>query len=115
MNNKFKIVDVTDMPMSYMRRVFGINNEEDIYSIFEGDPDYVIANGFKTVFIEHDKYIIVAYLDEYKEIIEVIERWLNGEGKDIPNCSWDKFDRMKNAVAYRGGRGYSYTITNIDL
>lgn len=113
MNKKFKIVDVTDLPMSFMRREFDIRNEEDVYSIFEGDPDYVIANGFKTAFMEYKNYIIVAQLDD--EVEEVIQRWLDGEGIDVPNCSWAKFDKMKNAIAYRGGRGYTYDITDLSI
>ena len=54
------------------------------------------------------KKIIVYDLDG--ETGDVIERWLNGEGKHIENASWERFNKMKNAVAYRGNSGYTYAI-----
>jgi len=106
-SDNYKIIDVWEAPKTLIRDLGG--SEEEPSRIFcETDPDYVIANGYKVPFLCVGKKIIVYDLDG--ETGDVIERWLNGEGKHIENASWERFNKMKNAVAYRGNSGYTYAI-----
>ena len=106
-SDNYRIIDVWEAPKTLIRDLGGSEKEPSgIY--FETDPDFVIANGYKVPFLCVGKKIIVYDLD--RETEKVIERWLNGEGKHIKNTSWERFNKMKNAVAYRGNSGYTYAI-----
>lgn len=106
-SDNYRIIDVWEAPKTLIRDLGGSEKEPSgIY--FETDPDFVIANGYKVPFLCVGKKIIVYDLD--RETEKVIERWLNGEGKHIKNASWERFNKMKNAVAYRGNSGYTYAI-----
>ena len=106
-SDNYKIIDVWEAPKTLIRDLGG-SEEEPSGIYFETDPDFVIANGYKVPFLCVGKKIIVYDLD--RETEKVIERWLNGEGKHIENASWERFNKMKNAVAYRGNSGYTYAI-----
>lgn len=106
-SDNYKIIDVWEAPKTLIRDLGG-SEEEPSRIYFETSPDYVIANGYKVPFLCVGKKIIVYDLD--RETEKVIERWLNGEGKHIENASWERFNKMKNAVAYRGSSGYTYAI-----
>lgn len=106
-SDNYRIIDVWEAPKTLIRDLGGSEKEPSgIY--FETDPDFVIANGYKVPFLCVGKKIIVYDLD--RETEKVIERWLNGEGKHVKNASWERFNKMKNAVAYRGNSGYTYAI-----
>ena len=106
-SDNYRIIDVWEAPKTLIRDLGG-SEEEPSGIYFETDPDFVIANGYKVPFLCVGKKIIVYDLD--RETEKVIERWLNGEGKHIENASWERFNKMKNAVAYRGNSGYTYAI-----
>ena len=106
-SDNYRIIDVWEAPKTLIRDLGGSEKEPSGIN-FETDPDFVIANGYKVPFLCVGKKIIVYDLD--RETEKVIERWLNGEGKHIKNASWERFNKMKNAVAYRGNSGYTYAI-----
>ena len=106
-SDNYRIIDVWEAPKTLIRDLGG-SEKEPSGIFFETDPDFVIANGYKVPFLCVGKKIIVYDLD--RETEKVIERWLNGEGKHIKNASWERFNEMKNAVAYRGNSGYTYAI-----
>lgn len=85
--------------------------ERHAHSLWESDPDYVRADGYQICFREIDREQgLWLVSEEDAECIDILNRWLNHEGDNslYPKCDWDKCD---NAVAYRGGKGYVYSIT----
>lgn len=84
----------------------------DELAMFEGDPDMIRVNGKTGYFFELDNTIWY-WFEEYGESIDKIliafyEKRLNKEyWEDMQ--SWQYFD-THNAIAYRGGQGYVYTI-----
>lgn len=85
--------------------------ERHEHLLWESDPDYVRANDYQIPFREIDRekgeWLV---FEEDTECIDILKRWLNHEGRDtlFPRCDWEQCD---NAVAYRGGSGYIYSIT----
>jgi len=88
-------------------------------TLFEGDPDMLKVFGETHLFIdfetEKNHYVIVSYdvsdVEYYLESFfgeELEEDWRITE----PN-NWDSFwhnEESEELIAYRGGRGYCYTI-----
>lgn len=84
----------------------------------EGDPDIMRCDGNKTYFMSVElngtKYVLV-----HQEISEtekeMLEHFHHDDFKQhfstLPS-SWDAFETASNAIAYRGGSGYCYTIWN---
>jgi hypothetical protein len=88
-----------------------------------GDPDYFMMDGRRCSFFDYDyesvKYVV--YISE-QGIDEIAERMLKkffahdygdyfsreAGGKNLR--SWDDFEALDYAIAYRGGVGYVYTI-----
>ena len=85
--------------------------ERNQHSLWESDPDQVRANGYQIPFrcIDWEKKQFVLS-EEDTDCIALLKRWLNHEGYSpmFPREQWEKCD---NAVAYRGGVGYVYSIT----
>ena len=87
-------------------------------SMMEGDPDIIRCNGRKLYFIT----IVqngVQYILTSDEVSEQAKKMLTEFHQDnfkdnysVGECSWENFDGAFNAIAYRGGSGYVYTIWN---
>lgn len=100
------------------------NEIKDVLHLFEGDPDIMNINGYKLLFIDlelNKEERIVIYLDaEYKATNEEIENRLLlfyqdnfQEYFEKPEYNtWETFYQQKDIIAYRGGKGYSYTLWN---
>ena len=85
--------------------------ERNEHKLWESDPDYVRANGYEIRFREINRAQGVWLVsEEDTDCIDILKRWLNHEGMSslYPKCDWAK---SRNAVAYRGGKGYIYSIT----
>lgn len=84
----------------------------DVLEMFEGDPDMIRINGQLGFFFEYEGTIYY-YFDEHREnigeiLIALFKKRLHKEyWKGMQ--SWDYFN-THNAIAYRGGQGYSYSI-----
>ena len=100
------------------------NEIEDVLHLFEADPDIMNINGYKLLFIDlelNKEERIVIYLDaEYKATNEEIENRLLlfyqdnfQEYFEKPEYNtWETFYQQKDIIAYRGGKGYQYTLWN---
>jgi len=89
---------------------------EDYLSFFEGDPDIVKVNGETSFFSMHDvdqtRYVICS--GEDADTWDFLTSFAGADFQDVfydPNeNNWETFDNASTAIAYRGGRGYVYTI-----
>lgn len=85
-------------------------------SLMEGDPDILRCNGRKLYFMDIDlgdtKFILTSdeVNDEEKKMLAVFHQDDFKERYTVGECNWETFDNATNAVAYRGGKGYLYTI-----
>ena len=98
-----------------------LNNQlktDDILTLFEGDPDILHLQGEKVLFVDfiHNQTRFVIYLDgSYKvnesDIIEYLKRFYSDDLEsnfEHFETDWDGF--TDDMIAYRGGKGYFYTI-----
>lgn len=88
----------------------------DALSYLEGDPDKIKCNGHELYFISTTlngiRYVLThdEVNDTEKEML--IHFWQDNFKdyfKELP-CSWEAYDNVSKAIAYRGGGGYFYTI-----
>lgn len=82
----------------------------------EGDPDKIKCDGRELYFTDIDlngvKYILTSD-DPTKEEEEMLKRFHGGQREKyftLQLCDWDGYDDTPKAIAYRGGRGYTYSI-----
>lgn len=79
------------------------------------DPDYLRINGQKIPFTEHktancqficlrSKSIKKAQIITSFFAYDDLQRWVQVDN------TWKKFDSLKIGIAYRGGKGYAYSI-----
>ena len=86
--------------------------EFEVLDMFEGDPDMIRINGKLGFFFRYED-VIYYYFDDDGEnvdriLISFFQKRLQKEyWKGMQ--SWDYFN-SHNAIAYRGGQGYSYSI-----
>lgn len=88
-------------------------------AIMEGDPDIIKCEGqdklyFCTIKLGDKKFVLTSY-EPTKEQIEMlrafhVEDWRKHYSKT--ESTWKNFKQLTNAIAYRGGEGYVYTIWN---
>lgn len=96
-----------------------LTNEEydnfDELKMFEGDPDIIHINDQIGFFLYHtDTNTIWYYFEECDENVDKIlliffKKRLNKEHLNEKFQTWDYFNNH-NAIAYRGGCGYRYSI-----
>lgn len=97
------------------------NEIEDVLGIFEGDPDLIKIDSNKLLFvdIETNGERFVIYLDsEYQADEEKVKERLllffQDNFKDFYESpeynTWPTFDNNSDIIAYRGGKGYYYTL-----
>lgn len=85
-------------------------------SLMEGDPDILRCNERKIYFMDIDlgdtKFIITSdeVNDEEKKMLAEFHQYDFKERYTVSECNWETFNQAPNAVAYRGGKGYLYTI-----
>lgn len=85
-------------------------------SLMEGDPDILRCNERKIYFMDIDlgetKFILTSdeVNDEEKKMLAEFHQDDYKERYTVGECNWETFDNATNAVAYRGGKGYNYTI-----
>lgn len=103
-----------------LMEITGLNEcdylKDDPLVFFEGHSDMVKHEGYTEYFADIDindtKYII-SNTDE-PDVWDMLEKFFSadfGESFELtePN-NWDSWYSLKNGIAYRGGRGYVYTI-----
>lgn len=93
----------------------------DELSFFEGDPDIIKYDGQEGFFFYDENnntcyYWIEVYGKEVQEVEEILRAYIT-EDRECFNYwdedteqTWDYFDKHKNVIAWRGGRGYVYSI-----
>lgn len=87
----------------------------NVLEMFEGDPDIIHINGQIGFFFYHtDTNTVWYYFEESDENVDKIllaffKKRLGKEYWDEKFQTWDYFNHH-NAIAYRGGCGYSYSI-----
>lgn len=85
-------------------------------SLMEGDPDILRCNERKIYFMDIDlgntKFILTSdeVNNEEKRMLAEFHQDDYKERYTVGECNWETFDNAPNAVAYRGGKGYLYTI-----
>ena len=111
-----------------VRETMEICEIDDVLIWFEGDPDELRINGETVLFIdiqnpEHTHQTVI-YLDGSYQVCEaeIVKRLSEFYSKDV--CGADAFDlfynsiestnenmkNLKNGIAYRGGKGYTYSL-----
>jgi len=85
------------------------NEEYDLLSLFEGDPDYIIEEGETTFFDWYKEDNILIHTSE--EEIPLIEDYLNNSDNWDGLDNWDEFRKEERAkIAFRNGSGYVYSL-----
>lgn len=85
-------------------------------SLMEGDPDKLKCGDREVYFMDIDlgdsKFILTSdeVNDEQKKMLTEFHQDNFKERYSEGQCSWETFNKATNAVAYRGGKGYLYTI-----
>lgn len=99
-------------------------------SFFEGDPDMIKVNGNVGYFCKcrgkvwfyYDDFdgsaeaILQKFFDTYRTGItlggEGYASGINPEGVEDVSGGWDAWEKIDTGIAFRGGGGYSYWITD---
>ena len=111
-----------------VRETMEICEIDDVLAWFEGDPDELRINGETVLFIdiqnpEHTLQTVI-YLDGSYQVdeTEIIKRLTefystDDNGADTFDLYFNKIEstnenmeNLKNGIAYRGGKGYVYTL-----
>jgi hypothetical protein len=111
-------------PSAQILKVFGYHNSDELLNdgdLFSCDPDYLKLNGNKIPFIGSglwmdNKQYVLYYGEPDNKISELLCKFYNSDkifNHNIPQ-TWDKFDKSSNAIAYRGGSGYIYSISSFE-
>lgn len=88
----------------------------DPLSLMEGDPDIIRCDGRKVYFmcIERGdtKFIVTSdeIGDKEKQMLSAFHQDDFQNSYSIGISNWGFFNGAENAIAYRGGEGYHYTI-----
>lgn len=100
---------------------FDIDPDDGMFeplSMMEGDPDIIRCNGHKLYFIttvqNGVQYILTSdeVSEQAKKMLTEFHQENFKENYSVGECSWETFNGASNAIAYRGGSGYVYTIWN---
>lgn len=98
---------------------FDIDPDDEMFeplSMMEGDPDILRCNDRKLYFIDVElggkKFILTSdeVNEQEKKMLTEFHQDDFKERYSVGECNWPTFNEAKNAVAYRGGKGYVYTI-----
>lgn len=102
-------------------------------SFFDGDPDMVKVDGWTGYFCECGDKVFYYFDDCFDHTAEVMlraffeafrtgitlggESWVSGENpegvSDVDgDYIWDEWDSLETGIAFRGGAGYWYRITD---
>ena len=111
-----------------VRETMEICEIDDVLTWFEGDPDELRIGGETILFIdiqnpEHTRQTVI-YLDGSYEVDEtkIIKRLtefysVDENGTDTFDLYYNRIEstnenmkNLKNGIAYRGGKGYTYTL-----
>ena len=82
----------------------------DCLSYFEGDPDYLKIDGESCYFIELSGIVYYYPFCDDKKALKALRRFYEGKLNRIEPNTWEKWETIKNGLAYRGGSGYLYTL-----
>lgn len=94
------------------------NGEE--LQFYEGDPDMIKLNGETGYFADCGEYMFYYFDGDAKDcniIEEMLKQTLSHEETELVENgeelqSWRAWDKMQTGIAYRGGRGYVYLISD---
>lgn len=94
--------------------------EEDYLTLFEGDPDMLKIDDYITYFMDltvNDTKYIITNSDEPDDF-EILKKFFSDDFKESfettePN-NWESWEQLNNGIAYRGGKGYVYTIWKLN-
>ena len=98
---------------------FDIDPNDEMFeplSIMEGDPDILRCNDRKLYFLDVElsgtKFILTSdeVNEQEKKMLTEFHQDDFKESYSVGECNWETFNDATNAVAYRGGKGYLYTI-----
>lgn len=98
---------------------FDINPDDEMFeplSLMEGDPDIIRCSGRKLYFIttvqDGVQYVLTSdeVNDQEKKMLTEFHQDDFKENYSVGECNWETFNDASNAIAYRGGSGYCYTI-----
>ncbi len=94
------------------------NKTLDVLDFFEGDPDRIKLDDREILFVEFrcEKSLIVVYVSsdydfDKNELEKILRCFFRSDFQDHfqkKECNWEKF--KNKCIAYRDGKGYSYTI-----
>lgn len=120
-------IGLTDKEFEYLDELFDISEDIEVFdtlSLFDGDPDFIKVFGgrgrgeipFIDVTVNDTTIYILSsidlnYHDCFEEAFEVLEWYIGGakNSKEIDN-NWNDWNTVKEGVAYRGGKGYYYSL-----
>lgn len=98
---------------------FDIDPDDEMFeplSLMVGDPDILRCNDRKLYFIDVElggtKFILTSdeVNEQEKKMLTEFHQDDFKERYSVGECNWETFNDATNAVAYRGGKGYLYTI-----
>lgn len=88
----------------------------DALSLMDGDPDIIRCEGRRMCFIVvplgGKRFVLTSDYpdDKEKRMLSLFHSDNRDDFYKTAECSWQMFDSLPNAIAYRGGRGYYYEI-----
>lgn len=83
------------------------------------DCDYLMINGHISNFYtiadkEKDLvYFIFQDISEIDNLDDIMDRFYNNQLESFDASCWNEFYKTKNALAYRGGSGYTYGLYHL--
>lgn len=98
---------------------FDIDPDDEMFEplfLMEGDPDIIRCESHKLYFIatvqNGVRYVLTSdeVNEQEKKMLTEFHQDDFKENYSVGECSWETFDGASNAIAYRGGSGYCYTI-----
>lgn len=103
----------------FVREAMEICNTENILDFFETDTEILYVDGTPVLFVEfeNEERRVIVFLDgsynvDENEIIKRLEQFYNeSESFSSIDSTRENMDNLKNGVAYRGGKGYIYSLS----
>ena len=108
-NLKIKLTPADHFFFSLVRDEIKLKGHHNFFVKKIEDTDYIV--------VEKYCYRPYAYSPKryYSDLKSVLTKWWNKEVTDKELTTWQDFEQVKIGIAYRGGSGYSYGLTEIKL
>lgn len=80
---------------------------------FEGDPDYIKLGQSVCYFVKIGNVVWYYPSCDEEVALDTLTKFYEGKLELIEEQNWDAFNKLTDALAYRGGSGYVYTLYKV--